>query len=94
MVGGIVAGIARGEQDTLLNIEDKVYSVPDVCAVRVIERRIDNSQSIEIGIGDSIWWQSGRCYWTPKATKDAGIDPGVDCGKTWDIALPKVGYSH
>jgi hypothetical protein len=95
MVGGIVIGLARGPEDTLVHCQDtgRGYS-NDRLSIRVIERRRDNGEPVEIGVGDSIWWQGRDAMWTPKAVKDAGIDPGVGCAKDWDIALPRIGYSH
>jgi hypothetical protein len=42
-------------------------------------------------IGDSLWWQGGICYWTPKANRT--MDGGRD-GGDYDIRLKKIGYSH
>lgn len=36
-----------------------------------------------IEVGDSLWWQSGKCYWTPKVHPD---------GRS-DVPLRKIGYS-
>jgi len=94
MVGGIVIGLARSTDDTLVYVHDTGRGYGDHCSIRVVERRKDNGEPVEIGIGDSIWWQSRDAMWTPKAVKDAGIDPGVGCSKDWDIHLPRVGYSH
>lgn len=64
---------------------------PDTCCVYTEETRTDNGARVEIGIGDSFWWQGGRCYWTPKANRTKpGARGGVDC----DIPLPKIGFSH
>lgn len=95
MVGGIVIGLARGDENTLVHVRDVGHgSGTDECSIRVVERRRDDGEPVTIGLGDSIWWQGRDAMWTPKAVKDAGIDPGVGCGKTWDIHLPRVGYSH
>ena len=91
MVGGIVIGLSRGPETTLVNVQER-KGRNDVCAVRVIEKRVDSGEKIEIQVGDSIWWQCGHCMWTPKAR--AGQDDGKGCGKDWDIRIPKVGYSH
>lgn len=96
MVGGTVIGIARpvgpeAEEGTLLHVRDTTYK-NDTCCVRVVERRKDNGESIEIGIGDSVWWQCGEVMWTPLSVRPH--NPGQGCGSKWDIRLPKVGYSH
>jgi hypothetical protein len=92
MVGGRVIGIARGKDDTLLHVRDNRYKT-DVCAVRCVERRAETGQSVEIAVGDEVWWQCGQVMWTPRSAK-VNYDPGVGCGTLWDIVLPKVGYSH
>lgn len=78
MVGGKVIGISRKDGEALLTVEDVITErTADNCAVRCIER-----QAGEIGIGDSVWWQSGKVYWTPKSRTET------------DVPLEKVGYSH
>lgn len=93
MVGGEIIGLARGTESTLVHVQDtgKGYS-NDHCSVRVEERRMDTGEPIELKIGDSIWWQCGKAMWTPLAAR--GHSQGDGCGKTWDIALKKIGYSH
>lgn len=34
-----------------------------------------------LDVGDSLWWQSGWCYWTPSNRTRQ------------DVKLPKIGYS-
>lgn len=96
MVGGKVIGIARPKasdsaRGTLLQVQDTRYK-RDTCAVRVIERRIDNGDTVEINLGDQVWWQCGEVMWTPDSVRPH--NPGQGCGSKWDIRLPKVGYSH
>lgn len=86
MVGGTVVGISRKGGETLLNVKDRTYG--DECAVRCVERRVDDGRHVHISLGDQVWWQCGRVMWTPVP---CGSGP---CGKDWDIQLPKVGYSH
>lgn len=86
MVGGKVIGIARSKESTLVRVEDR----SDTCSVRCIEKRIDNGECVEISIGDSFWWQCGKCMWTPKTY----IHGSGKCGKDFDIQLRKIGYSH
>lgn len=38
-------------------------------------------QGEPIDVGDSLWWQSGKCYWTPRDRSRQ------------DVPLPKIGYS-
>ncbi len=95
MVGGIVIGLARGADSTLVHVKDakSVNSSGDECSVRVIERRCSDDSPVAIAVGDSLWWQCGRAMWTPKAVRDEGWRKHK-CGVEYDIALPKVGYSH
>lgn len=88
MIGGKVVGVSRGENGTLLTVEDG----SDQCAVRVEERRIDNGAVIVILVGDSVWWQCGEVMWTPRNVRHTDDPQG--CAKRWDIRLPKIGYSH
>lgn len=56
---------------------------PDTCCVYTDEKKVRGGERVEIGIGDSLWWQSGSCYWTPKANR--GRD-GNKCGVDFDSA--------
>ncbi len=90
MVGGTVIGIARGSESTLVHVQETKSA--SQCSIRVVEKRIDNDQPVSIQIGDSIWWQSQQAMWTPKQVRH--YDKPLGCGTTWDIALPRIGYSH
>jgi hypothetical protein len=101
MVGGVVIGLSRKDGRTHVHVADCPHYPkhgrgddcprPDTCCVYTEETRTDNGARVEIGIGDSFWWQGGRCYWTPKANRTKpGARGGVDC----DIPLPKIGFSH
>jgi hypothetical protein len=90
MVGGIIIGFARGKDSTLVNVCDKTYG--DTCAVRIVEERRDSGERIEIRIGDMLWWQGSDAMWTPQHVMNTSVHIG--CGRTWDIHLPKIGYSH
>ena len=106
MVGGTVIGISRVKgKPTHIHVADcphypkhevKNCHCPDTICVYCEEygldkRVIDWQIEIWIQVGDKIWWQSGRCYWTPK--ENIGR-PGNRCGVDFDIALKKIGYSH
>lgn len=63
----------------------------DECAI-VVEK---NENSVEIEIGDKIWWQAGFAMWTPQGVRgysDCGTI-GHQQGIAWDIRIPKIGYS-
>ncbi len=99
MVGGIVIGLSRKEGKTHVNVADCPHypshkrgecPVPDTCCVYTKETT-ETGVGVEIRIGDSLWWQSGSCYWTPKENRNK---PGIKGGVDYDIRLPKLGYSH
>lgn len=93
MVGGSVVGICRKDGETLLTVRDSKCG--DECAVRCVERRKDTGEPVAVSLGDSVWWQSGEVLWNPKGTDYSGKSPRFVGGKaTYDIPLPKVGYSH
>lgn len=92
MVGGRVIGVARGKDGTLLHVRGSGSEGNDTCSVRCVERRCDTGRAVAVSVGDQVWWQ-GRCvYWTPAGVESDGDVKG--CGVRWDIAMPKVGYSH
>lgn len=103
MVGGVVIGLTRQPDRTHVNVADCPHYPkhgrgdecprPDTCCVYTDEKRIDNGEAVRIAIGDSLWWQGGRCYWTPKANRKLPDDESK-CGGTYDIAIKKIGYSH
>lgn len=87
MVGGKVIGLARGRENTLVHVEDG----RDTLSVRLVERKISDGTPVAVGVGDSVWWQCGKVMWTPASLKNLPVD---ECGVSWDIHLPKIGYSH
>lgn len=101
MVGGVVIGISRGPERTHVHVAACPHYPkhgrgdecprPDTCCVYTDEIRVHGGERIEVGLGDSFWWQGGHCYWTPgeNRTKPDGRG-GVD----YDIKLTKIGYSH
>lgn len=102
MVGGSVIGIIRTNESTLVHVADCPHypscgggmdcKRPQTCSVRTDETNQRTGQKVEIGIGDSFWWQSGTCYWTPKENRTLG--DSARCGVDYDIPLKKIGYSH
>lgn len=75
MVGGKVINIVRTSDGDWIQCLDTTYA-QDTCAIRVRDAK-------EMKVGDSLWWQGSRAYWTPKP------DDGRE-----DIILERVGYSH
>jgi len=81
MIGGMVIECCEvpGRPDVLfVNVADRPYSKLETCGV-LVEK---NENSLKIQIGDSLWWQSGSCYWTPWQSMNQR-----------DIAIPKRSYS-
>lgn len=91
MVGGKVIGISVQGDEALVTCEDK-YNVTSV--------RCKGGRVREIRLGDSVWWQCGKVYWTPKEIADEPTcnhahhyscrKPGIE----YDIPFRKIGYSH
>lgn len=106
MVGGVVIGVTRLADKTVhVNVADCPHYPkhkrgkcprPDTCCVYTKEEHLKQKAKdyqIEIWIqpGDSFWWQSGKCYWTPQENRNK---PNSRSGLDFDVALPKIGYSH
>ena len=75
MVGGVVINIVTTGEGVWVQCLDATYS-QDTCAIRV-----KNADGMKVG--DRLWWQGRRAYWTPKP------DDGRE-----DVVLERVGYSH
>ena len=107
MVGGVIIGLTWKPGETHVNVAEcphypkhgiKAESVegcphPDTCCVYTDELNTATGEKVTLAIGDSFWWQSGRCYWTPKANRNLP-EGQSECGVTFDIPLKKLGYSH
>lgn len=103
MVGGVVIGVTRLEGRTHVHVADcphypkhDIRSVdgcprPDTCCVYTDEIKEHGGDKVVVGVGDSFWWQGGRCYWTPAANR---LRDDGRCGVDYDIALKKIGFSH
>lgn len=100
MVGGTVIGLTRQAGKTHVNVAECPHYPkhsrgecprPDTCCVYTDEINGNTGLRVEISIGDSFWWQGGRCYWTPVANRKKPTGRG---GVDYDIPLAKIGYSH
>jgi len=80
MVGGTVIGASLKNGEYLLNVKDNKYE--QTCAVRCEAKRADNGHQVAVMIGDQVWWQCGKVYWSPSGVAQR------------DIPLKKIGYSH
>lgn len=100
MVGGVIIGLTKHEDRIHVHVADCPHYPkhgrgdecprPDTCCVYTDGRKHDGTEA-SMQIGDSLWWQGGICYWTPKANRT--MDGGRD-GGDYDIRLKKIGYSH
>ena len=101
MVGGVVIGLSEKDGETHVHVAECPHYPkhgrgdecprPNTCCVYTDARKIETGETVSINIGDSLWWQCGRCYWTPKENRSrAGNRRGID----YDIQLTKIGYSH
>lgn len=92
MVGGVVIEVAEvPDRPTILFVDcverRSAGSKPQTCAIFVEK----NENSLQIQIGDSLWWQGRLAMWTPYkiAQATAKLKQGVD----FDVQIPRVGYS-
>lgn len=78
-VGGkVVEVVTVSAAKVWVNTDDaKPPRLPNLCAVYV------DPDGHEIRPGDSLWWQSGTCYWTPQERPFGAFD----------IPLRKIGFS-
>ena len=80
-VGGKVVETIDAGDRVWVNTKER-GSGSQTCAVYV-ER---NPLSLTISPGDSLWWQSGNCYWTAKDRT------GKTVGKP-DTKIKRIGFS-
>lgn len=92
MVGGVVIEVAEvPERPTILFVDcaerQSVGGKLQTCAIYVEK----NANSLQIQIGDSLWWQGRLAMWTPYKIVQAAAElkQGVD----FDVQIPRVGYS-
>lgn len=89
MVGGIVIEVSElrlRPEVIFVDTHDTKYK--QTCAI-LVEK---NETSLKIEPGDSVWWQCGKAYWTPKANINKDISK-LKCHVDYDIEIRKVGYS-
>jgi hypothetical protein len=70
-VGGIVIGIKQKADRLCVLVDDKG-----------VQTGVDVGGHPAIQLGDTIWWQGGKVYWTPEGSDRE------------DAPLPKLGYSY
>lgn len=62
MIGGKVVEVLRGNR-IFLNVQDRTYP-KDRCGIYVLR----DSMSEQIEIGDWVWWQGRKVFWTRPGT--------------------------
>ena len=104
MVGGVIVGLTKKADGlTHVNVADCPHHPrhdiraegckhPDECCVYT-DAKFSNGKVANLKVGDSFWWQGGKCYWTPQANRRLS-DERSRCGVTYDIPMRKIGYSH
>lgn len=60
----------------------------DTCAIYVSKSVV--SQRIQVG--DTVWWQGLKAFWTPQRVRLAEDATEFDCGVHFDIEIPRVGH--
>jgi hypothetical protein len=98
MVGGIIIGLAHGQDGTsLIHVAGTRGEKGSTCSVRCRGRN-----RTEMGLGDQVWWQCGSVYWTPREVASvfvgdrhhSSVPGGKRQGIDFDVELEKIGYSH
>ncbi len=77
MVGGFVVAMRHEFDRICVTVADKPYGRHEFMGVDIAL----NDRPIKLG--DSLWWQGGFCYWTPRGENPA-----------WDVPIAKIGYSY
>lgn len=97
MVGGIVVEVCDMPREELQ---------PDRLYVDVVERAhphakkldrlaiavVKNETSLQIEVGDAVWWQGEYVYWTPQPNRHTDR-ARLKCGVDYDIPIPRGSYS-
>jgi hypothetical protein len=95
MVGGRIIDITRH----LIRDEDNPAYRRKVFRVWCMDTRSNDECCINVepfglghgpAIGDSIWWQGRKAFWTPAGNKAVGLGQGT----SWDIVIDRIGYSY
>ncbi len=82
MIGGRVIEVCEVKTrpgKLFVNVADRPYNYVETCGVLVQD--CENSRMIEIG--DNLWWQGSKCYWTPQNSprEKQGIDFDIQIAK-------------
>lgn len=71
MVGGTVVGVTfrESEGSVLLHVQGTGCERNDTTHVRCKRHRTMAGRWVQPNVGDSVWWQSGKVYWTPAGSR-------------------------
>jgi hypothetical protein len=76
MIGGLVTSVSINLKAVLVTVTDKGESI-----VRGLPL---NDKTRCIGIGDAIWWQGKRYFWTPQGSSRTKQGKDFDIIIEWD----------
>lgn len=92
MVGGIVIEVVDTKDgSTFIDCRDRTYH-RDTCAIYVKT----DEKSRRVQIGDALWWQGSKAFWTPahnRLSEKESKRRGHKCGVDYEIVLHRIGYS-
>jgi len=97
MVGGIVVEVCdmpreEGEPDRLyVDVVERPYPHAkklESLAIAVVK----NEHSLQIEVGDALWWQGDNAYWTPQPNRRTD-QAKLKCGVDYDIPIRRTSYS-
>lgn len=77
MVGGTVIEVIKMDDRIWVNCKDTQW-YGDECALYLEKTEC----SLGIEVGDALWWQGKKAYWTANSA-----------GAKHDVAIPRIGYS-
>jgi hypothetical protein len=89
-VDRVAKGAARGQSigPVMVHVQGTAGESRETCVVHCLEETAEAGERVVIQLGDSIWWQGERVYWTSRHV--GTVSAKQPCGRA-DVALPKVG---
>lgn len=76
MVGGIIDSVFHSENSTSVTVIGTGCEAKDCKGIELVPT------DLPLDIGDQIWWQDRKAFWTPKD------------GSREDVAIERIGYSY
>lgn len=99
MIGGKVIGIVRrpglptilnvGGDDGLPDYPGQEPPIPEPIAVLLGETDVRCDEPGCVRIGDEVWWNAERVFWTPRIGNKADPDVAEWLGDLGDVAFPR-----